>query len=135
MGEKMYFLHRGEVEILIGAGQTKVAQLSDGNVFGEMAVFGSAKRAATVRAMESCDCRVIHHRVFSGILKKFPKEHEFFMQLYAERLGQTNKAKQDEEDDLLSARPSKEGSGGGRASVGSVPHFRRPSLLQREASL
>lgn len=99
-GEKMYFLHRGEVEILVGPQETKVATLSDGNVFGEMALFGSCKRTATVRARESCDCRVIHHRVFGQILRSFPSELKFFRGMAAERLGQTRQAKREERDKL-----------------------------------
>mmetsp|Transcript_10791 Transcript_10791/g.23804 ORF Transcript_10791/g.23804 Transcript_10791/m.23804 type:complete len:417 (+) Transcript_10791:1835-3085(+) len=106
MRESLYFLHRGEVEILVGPTESRVATLSDGNVFGEMAVFGSHRRAATVRAVEACDCRVIHHRVFTQILSQFPEEQEFFAKMAAERLGETMKARaEDEEAHMVSEPP------------------------------
>jgi len=123
-GEKMYFLHRGEVEILVGPNQTKVAKLEDGNVFGEMALFGSQKRAATVRAVEACDCRVIHHRLFGQILKKFPEEQKFFASVAAERLGQTKQVvrqQQHEQEEnhfaLDSARAVRRASSAGEAGM------------------
>eukprot|EP00429_Kryptoperidinium_foliaceum_P047353 CAMPEP_0176117410 /NCGR_PEP_ID=MMETSP0120_2-20121206/58985_1 /TAXON_ID=160619 /ORGANISM="Kryptoperidinium foliaceum, Strain CCMP 1326" /LENGTH=389 /DNA_ID=CAMNT_0017451703 /DNA_START=63 /DNA_END=1232 /DNA_ORIENTATION=+ len=100
-GDKMYFLHRGEVEILIGPQETRVATLSDGNVFGEMALFGHSRRSATVRARESCDCRVISHKVFGQILKSFPTELKFFRAVAAERLGQVKQAQKDTAGDIF----------------------------------
>jgi len=132
MGEKMYFLHRGEVEILVGPNEHKVTQLSDGNVFGEMVLFGSGKRAATVRAVEACDCRVIHHRLFGQILKKFPDEQKFFAQVAAERLGQTKQVKQQQkgDDEQPVQEPSRRASSGGEmgSPPGALSGARRGSL-------
>lgn len=81
----LYFLHCGEVEVVHGPAKTKVANLESGCVFGEMALFGEALRAASVLAVSFCDCRAIHHRVFSAILRKFPKDQAFFMKVAKER--------------------------------------------------
>eukprot|EP00438_Fugacium_kawagutii_P003751 Skav233314 [mRNA] locus=scaffold3767:132191:133486:- [translate_table: standard] len=73
----MYILHRGDVEVVIGG--TTVCTLSDGAVFGEIAVLWQkfwvtpeaaplalcknpllARRTATIRAKTLCDCRVTY---------------------------------------------------------------------------
>lgn len=87
-GDKMYFLNRGEVEILVGPELKQIAKLRSGDIFGEMAMFGAQKRAATVRALELCDCRSISHQVFKSILEEFPKERHYFAKLAEERTNQ-----------------------------------------------
>lgn len=85
-GDSMYFLHRGTAEVLIGAQEDKVAELTDGDIFGEMALMGvSNKRMSTVRAKDFCDCRVMHQRPFMAILKRFPAEQAFFKSMVAAR--------------------------------------------------
>jgi len=93
-GDKMYFLHRGEVEVLVGPELKSVAKLGSGNIFGEMALFGSQRRTATVRALEFCDCRAIHHIHFQSLLKMFPEEHSYFEKLYEERTLELQKVQQ-----------------------------------------
>jgi len=89
----MYFMYRGEVEVLIGPDEKRVATLQDGSLFGEMALLGNGKRAATIRAIEVSDCRVIHATAFHTCLKRFPKERKYFDQLAQERLAEINKTK------------------------------------------
>mmetsp|Transcript_111485 Transcript_111485/g.296285 ORF Transcript_111485/g.296285 Transcript_111485/m.296285 type:complete len:571 (-) Transcript_111485:114-1826(-) len=93
VGDKMYFLNRGEVEILAGHSEKRVATLPKGVIFGEMALFGDGRRGATVRALELCDCRSIGFRSFHQILRKYPSERRFFEQLSQERQRQTQQAK------------------------------------------
>lgn len=101
-GEKMYFLERGEVDVLVGPEQVKVATLKEGAIFGEMAMFAGvgslAKRTATIRACGFCDCRVIHHRAFHRILQKFPKERAFFFKMAEERRAALGEVKKESED-------------------------------------
>lgn len=82
----MYFLYHGEVEVLVGPEENRVATLRDGSVFGEMALLGFGKRSATVRAVKVCDCRVIKASVFCACLKRFPGEKTYFSKLARERL-------------------------------------------------
>jgi len=86
-GEKCYLLHRGMVEVLTPAMQP-VATLHSGAFFGELALFGAGKRTATIRALEFCDCRAIHHHHFHSILRKFRTERQYFEKIAAERLAQ-----------------------------------------------
>lgn len=103
-GDKMYFLCRGSVEVLVGPTLFKVATLTSGTVFGEGALFGQRLRSATLRATEFCECRAIHFRIFHKILKTYPAERLFFKKIADERKAATNRAK--EESELQAARES-----------------------------
>jgi len=104
-GECMYFMYRGEVDILVGPDQKKVATLRDGSLFGEMALLGNGKRAATIRAAGVCDCRVISAVAFHTCLKRFPAEKIFFHQLARERLAELNKTRGGKTSTTFSLRP------------------------------
>lgn len=103
IGEKMYFLSRGEVEVLVGPDLTRVATLGAGSVFGEGALIGNAKRTATVRAIEFCDCRSVHRHAFQTILKSFPVERKYFEQMYQDRV---NDAKEKSEEKASEKPPA-----------------------------
>lgn len=94
-GDRAYFLNRGSVDVLINRGAVKVATLDEGSVFGEMAIFGSGRRCATIRATEFCDCRVIHFSQFQKLLRQFPAENKYFLDLYEQRLKETNAKKKE----------------------------------------
>lgn len=92
-GDSMYILNRGQVEILVA--DKVVATLTDGAVFGEMAMLCPAaggKRTATVRAKDMCDCRVITHDVLKFTMNNFPKDKRTLMN-EAQRRYMENKAK------------------------------------------
>ena len=55
-GESMFFIARGEVEVLVPSGPVT---LQEGDFFGEMAVIGRTARTATVIARRSCDLLVL----------------------------------------------------------------------------
>ena len=58
-GSSMYVIQEGEVEVIRSCqGYTvQLAVLGEGDIFGELSLFGDAKRSATVRALG--DARVI----------------------------------------------------------------------------
>jgi len=51
VGDEMYFLTKGQVEVLRGDPPRQVAVLREGSFFGELAILKDAPRAATVRAL------------------------------------------------------------------------------------
>lgn len=55
-GDCMFFLARGEVEVLVPGGSV---MLREGDFFGEIAVIGRTARTATVIARRSCDLLVL----------------------------------------------------------------------------
>jgi CRP-like cAMP-binding protein len=56
-GRSFYVLARGTLEVLTERSGTpqRLAELSDGAIFGEMALLSAAPRAASVRALSDCD--------------------------------------------------------------------------------
>jgi voltage-gated potassium channel len=56
MGESMFFIARGSVEVVVPGGPV---MLAEGDFFGEIAVIGRTTRNATVIARQSCDLLVL----------------------------------------------------------------------------
>lgn len=92
-GYTLYFLVRGRVEVLVGADLKQVAILDEGAFFGEMALFGLPRRAATIRALLSCECRVMNLRDLGPLLQEFPVERQFFEARAGERRKQLEEVK------------------------------------------
>lgn len=88
VGFSMYFIYSGSVDVLVNQETTKVATLRRGACFGEMALFGCARRSATVVAAERTDLLVVKRRVFSALLRKFPDEKLYFAQIAKQRMAE-----------------------------------------------
>lgn len=73
MGDQMYFISRGKVEIVSEDGATVFATLSDGSFFGEIALLFSSERTASVRAQDYCDLYTLDKFTFDNVLAKFPE--------------------------------------------------------------
>jgi len=73
MGDQMYFISRGKVEIVSEDGATVFATLSDGSFFGEIALLFSSERTASVRAADYCDLYTLDKFTFDNVLAKFPE--------------------------------------------------------------
>lgn len=92
IGDSMYFLFRGEVEVVVGKEKARVATLQSGNIFGEVALFGSGRRTCTVRALDICDCRVVDKTSFQMALKRFPEDRDYFRELAKARILELNRS-------------------------------------------
>jgi glucose-6-phosphate 1-dehydrogenase len=68
MGREMYFICRGQVEVLDGAGKL-LNTLDEGNFFGETSLLLSQPRTASIRAATSCNLFVLDKSDFQRILK------------------------------------------------------------------
>jgi glucose-6-phosphate 1-dehydrogenase len=71
VGNEMYFVCRGEVEILDGGG-AKLNTLGPGDFFGELSLLFSTPRTASVRATTPCDLFVLNKAEFVQLLKDYP---------------------------------------------------------------
>mmetsp|Transcript_66690 Transcript_66690/g.159441 ORF Transcript_66690/g.159441 Transcript_66690/m.159441 type:complete len:702 (+) Transcript_66690:139-2244(+) len=87
IGDTMYFLNHGEVEVSVG--NSIVSRLGSGSFFGEMTLLGLSRvRGATIRALEFCDCRTLHYRNFKKTLANYPEEKARFKVLAESRREQ-----------------------------------------------
>lgn len=73
MGDQMYFISRGKVEIVAEDGKTVYATISEGGFFGEIALLFSTERTASVRAVDYCDLYTLDKFTFDNVLQKFPE--------------------------------------------------------------
>jgi hypothetical protein len=72
MGQEMYFLSSGEVEVLTEKGGC-VNTLTGGAFFGELSLLKAGRRTATVKAITFCDLFVLSKEDFDEVLKFYPE--------------------------------------------------------------
>jgi voltage-gated potassium channel len=71
-GDALYLIHSGQVEILTRDNQI-IATLTDGAVFGEIALISDKPRTATVRAKTYCDLYVLPKEAFNRVISAYPE--------------------------------------------------------------
>lgn len=72
LGEEMYFISRGAVDVVSEDESVVYATLQEGAFFGEIALLLSSPRNATIKAREYCDLYSLDKRTFEKILEKYP---------------------------------------------------------------
>ncbi len=95
-GSEMYFICRGEVEVLDEQGK-RIKRLRDGDFFGEVALLLPTPRLASIRATGLCDLFMLKKTDFVRILQDHPQ--------FAEKIMAVARARYDlvlSEEDLLS---------------------------------
>jgi glucose-6-phosphate 1-dehydrogenase len=91
-GSEMYFVARGEVEIVDG--DTAVVTLGEGSFFGEKSLLLSEPRSATVRARTQCDLYVLEKPDFMKVLRDHPGFARSILDAYRQRYDQVLDAAQ-----------------------------------------
>ena len=86
-GEEMYFIGRGEVEVLAKDGTAVQAVLRDGDFFGEGALVLGQPRSATVRAVGFCDLYALDKAAFDSIVHRHPEFAAHIERMITERFG------------------------------------------------
>ncbi|XP_050966558.1 uncharacterized protein LOC127165725 [Labeo rohita] len=71
-GSEMYFIHKGEVEVLSKDNTAVLFKLKAGQYFGEKNVLLGEPRAATVRAATNCELYVLSKKSLDEALKYYP---------------------------------------------------------------
>ncbi len=71
-GSDMFFISQGTVEILTPDGTTVYRTLTDGDCFGEIALFLDQPRSASVRAVTYCDLYRLDKEMFDRTLSHYP---------------------------------------------------------------
>ncbi|MGE5254397.1 MAG: Crp/Fnr family transcriptional regulator [Planctomycetaceae bacterium] len=74
-GHEMFIIQKGKVQVKkkVGKGEKVLAELSDGEFIGEMALLLGMDRSATVEVLEDSKVLVIGPDTFEGLLKNSPE--------------------------------------------------------------
>ena len=72
-GQRMYFVVRGELDVLRAGSEEAVATLKAGDFFGEIALFLDEPRSASVRARTYCDVYALSKEAFRQVFERFPE--------------------------------------------------------------
>jgi CRP-like cAMP-binding protein len=92
MGDTMYVIQSGKVEVLRKEGDTEasLAVLTDGDVFGEMALFEREPRSATVRAIGDARVLTVDKRIFLRRVHEDPSLAFRILQKMSQRIRDLN---------------------------------------------
>src|SRR5436190_7844926 len=95
-GSSMFVVHSGKVAVQVSdrAGPRKVAELTEGNFFGEMALFTGEPRTANVVAMEETEVLEIGHAAMKHLFQTNPGLAEAISLTIAERQADLAKGSQ-----------------------------------------
>lgn len=91
VGDSMYFISRGSVEVVSKDGKTAYATLSQGNFFGEIALLLQQPRNASIRALDYVDLYTLGHGDLQDVLQKFPAFMDHIHDLAKKRQEQISK--------------------------------------------
>lgn len=81
----MYFIARGQVQVVSDDGATVYATLKEGNFFGEIALLMSMPRTASVRAVDFTDLYSLDKDTFAGIVAHYPDFSDHIISLAEQR--------------------------------------------------
>ncbi|MBK9502033.1 MAG: cyclic nucleotide-binding domain-containing protein [Leptospiraceae bacterium] len=84
-GHNLYFISKGQVEILAEDGITSYGILNEGNFFGEIALIMDTPRTASIRAMDYCDLYYLDKDTFMSIILHYPEFAAHIDKLIKER--------------------------------------------------
>jgi len=82
-GDCMYFLSRGEIEVLINDKQ--VAKLGPGSTFGETSLLIGEKRSATIHTMSHCEVYRLSKSDFDSLRSRFPEFNDEMEEISRQR--------------------------------------------------
>lgn len=93
IGDYFYIIVKGEVEIVKKSGSDfeRVAILSAGEYFGEMAILRDQKRSATVRCLTSVDVLALRNKDFGAIMANLQELKTNFEKKAKERADEIEK--------------------------------------------
>ncbi len=90
-GNEMFFVIRGELEVISGKEAVVKNKLIDGDFFGEIALFKNVNRTATIRAITYSDLYILDKDVFDYCLKQFPGITDQIKETAEKRFNESNK--------------------------------------------
>ncbi|MDK9707850.1 MAG: DUF4388 domain-containing protein [Desulforhopalus sp.] len=88
-GNRLYILLSGKAEVIDDHGVT-LAELDQGEVFGEMSLLSGERVTTTIMAATPCLVAIMNHKNFRHVLVRFPKLQVFFYKLLVSRITKMN---------------------------------------------
>lgn len=85
VGNEMYFITQGSVDITSDRGGKVHGNLSAGDYFGYMSMALNEKRTASIHTAEYCDMLILNREEFDAIREQFPEFQEVLKKMSAER--------------------------------------------------
>lgn len=89
-GSSLYIIGKGRVEVVVGLNednQTNLAELGEGEVFGEMSVIEAVERSASVRALEPTLVYSITGAALDKFRRFWPDQHALMIMNLARNLS------------------------------------------------
>ncbi len=86
LGDKMFFINKGSVEVVSEDGQKVYATLKDGDFFGEIALLLMQPRNATIRATDYCDLYSLDKDSFDKAIAHYPDFEKHIKEMAEERM-------------------------------------------------
>ena len=73
-GDRMFLIQKGKVSVLkhVEGEEVEVAVLQNGDIAGEMGLFGQKGRTATLKAKTDCQAYALHYAVFEALMEQYP---------------------------------------------------------------
>lgn len=93
LGVAFYVIASGKVEVVKGLGtgnEQHLAEMHDGDFFGEMALFDNQVRSASVRAVEDTDCLVLTKWDFNAELATSTTIAHAMFKILSRRIREAN---------------------------------------------
>jgi voltage-gated potassium channel len=84
-GKSMFFVSRGELEVIALDGVTILSHLRDGDYFGEIALMLQQERTASVQTKTFCDLYRLDQEAFASVVKNHPEVAATIERLAIER--------------------------------------------------
>ncbi len=87
-GDCLYMIQQGQVEVILehpSTGTQQLAELTQGDYFGEIALLKVVKRTATVRALTECHLLMLQRQHLQAVLEKCPALREELEKTYTAR--------------------------------------------------
>jgi len=88
-GNSIFIISHGKVAVLRqqpGRGKTKLAELKEGDFFGEFGYFSNSRRQATVEALEDTEVLELTKEELQKIVREFPMVSQVLFKFYKERV-------------------------------------------------
>ncbi|MCA0199738.1 MAG: MFS transporter [Proteobacteria bacterium] len=90
-GAALFILASGKASVRIGAEQKEVAQLGEGEFFGEMALFDDQPRSASIIALADTTLLTLDRDRFSTLVMQRPEVLFHICKMFGARLRETNR--------------------------------------------